>query len=85
LFPGIFGIKGVTSFSVDNIISDEYIDGDLLNSEGNEVSLLPIQTERPVSTFKIFVAGVGTNIEISAKSAILEMLEPIEKLEDMED
>ncbi len=77
-------LKQVSFFSIDNVFLDTYLDGSLLDAEGKEVSLLPIGSEKPVSEFNLFLAGVGTNIIIKAKSAQIESLQAIEKLEEIE-
>lgn len=78
-------LNGVTSLNIDNIISDQSIDGELIDVEGNEVSLIPIFESKPVRLFKIYVAGAGTNINIVAETAVFESLEPIEKLEELKE
>lgn len=76
-------LTGVNYFAVDNVITDQFIDADLLDSEGKQVELLP-GTEKQVACFKIVIAGFGTNIEIKARTARIESLEHLRYLQDWE-
>lgn len=75
-------LTNTTGFSVDNIISDEYIDGELLNSLGEEVLLLPVTIEKTVEQFKIYAAGAGANIAIKASTAQFKNLKPLSYIQD---
>jgi hypothetical protein len=82
-------MTGVTGFTVDNIIADEFIDGNLLDADGNIVELMPIGTKKQVDCFKIYAAGagggqeVGANIEIKAKTANITNFEPLSFLREV--
>lgn len=81
-------LEGVSKVVIEGDVGqDEYLyDGGLLDTEGNEIPLLPVDQKKKISSAWLGFAGKsGSRIDITATSAILESVKPLRYIQDWQD
>lgn len=81
----ILRIEGVSKVTIDGELGkDEYLyDGGLLDAEGIEIPLLPVEQKKQIASVWLGLAGYsGSKIDITATSATLTSVKPLRYIQD---